>query len=155
MKRIIKQIRNLEKIEKELVDNYAGIITLQLIDEKFEQLSTPFLYKDKNIFLFFTHNDELYDDIQFESLVSFTILRNVKVRKTKKADFNPTYHFCATKISGSIRKVDDPRMIEELKKSYAQKYSAKTNKAELDFKVIEKIVVIDTEEINAIEEIGG
>ena len=46
-------------------------------------------------------------------------------------------------------------MIEELKKSYAQKYSAKTNKAELDFKVIEKIVVIDTEEINAIEEIGG
>ena len=71
--------------------NYKAdqIITLQLIDEKFEQLSTPFLYKDKNIFLFFTHNDELYDDIQFESLVSFTILRNVKDRKTKKADFNP------------------------------------------------------------------
>ena len=46
-------------------------------------------------------------------------------------------------------------MIEELKKSYAEKYSGKTDKSELDFNVIENIAVIDTEEINAIEEIGG
>ncbi|MGA8265944.1 MAG: hypothetical protein WB779_15985 [Ignavibacteriaceae bacterium] len=155
MKRIIKQIRNIEKIEKELVENYAGIIALQLEDDKFEQLSTPFLYKDKNVFLFFTHNDELYEDIQFDSFVSFTILKNVKVKKTRKPDFIPTYHFCATKISGLIRKVDDPKAIEELKKSYAEKYSVKTDKSELDLKVIENIAVIDTEEINAIEEIGG
>jgi hypothetical protein len=155
MKRIIKQIRNIEKIEKELVENYVGIIALQLEDDKFEQLSTPFLYKDKNVFLFFTHNDELYEDIQFDSFVSFTILRNEKVKRTKKADFISTYHFCATKISGLIRKVDDPKTIEELKKSYAEKYSVKSEKSELDLKVIENIAVIDTEEINAIEEFGG
>jgi len=155
MKRIIKQIRNIDKIEKELVDNYAGVISLQLVDDKSEQLSMPFLYKDKNIFLFFNHNDDLYKDIQFDSFVSFTILRNLKVRKTKRADFNPTYHFCATKIAGSIRQVEDHKMIEELKKSYAEKYSGRTDKSELDFNVIENIAVIDTEEINAIEEIGG
>ena len=155
MKRIIKQIRNIDKIEKELLENYAGVIYLQLVDDKIEQLSTPFLYKDKNVFLFFADNDELYEDIQFDSFVSFTILRNMKVRKTKKADFNPTYHFYATKISGSIRKVEDSRAIEELKKSYAEKYSGKTDKSDLDFNVMKNVAVIDTEEINAIEEIGG
>lgn len=155
MKRIIKQVRNIDKIEKELVDNYAGVIALNLTDERFEQLSMPFLYKDKNIFLFFSHDDELYEDIQFDSYVSFTILRIVKGRRTKKKDFVPSYHFCATKISGSIRKIEDSRTIEELKIAYAKKYSTKANKNELNFTAIEKIVVIDTEEINAIEEIGG
>lgn len=155
MRRIIKQIRNIEKIEKELVENYAGVIALNLTEDRTEQLPTPFLYKDKNVFLFFTHNDELYEDIQFDTLVSFTIVRNVRVRKINKADFIPSYHFYATKISGTIRNIDDPKTIEELKKSYAEKYSWKTDKNKLDFKVIEKIAVIDTEEINAVEEIGG
>lgn len=155
MKRIIKQFRNIEKIEKELINNYAGVIAFQLTDEKFEQLSIPFLYKDKNIYLFFAHDDELYNDIHFDSYVSFTILRNITIRKTKNADFTPSYHFCATKISGLIRKVEDHKTIEELKKSYAEKYSWKTDKNKLDFKVIEKIAIIDTEEINVIEEIGG
>lgn len=155
MKRTIKQVRNIEKIEKELKNNYVGTLALQVDDDKFEQISAPFLYKDKNIFLFFIHNDELYNDIQFDTSVSFTILRTVKLRKTKKAGFNPTYHFYSTKISGLIRKVDDPRTIDELRKSYAEKYSARSNKNAIDFKMVEKIAVIDTEEINAIEEIGG
>ncbi len=155
MNRIIKQIRDIKKIENELTENSAGVVVLHLGEEKYEQISTPFLYKDKNIFLFFNNNDELYDDIQFDTFVSFTILRNLTVKKAKKTGFNPSYHFCATRISGSIRQVDDPKTIEELKKSYAEKYSGKSNKSELDFKVIEKIAVIDTEEINAIEEIGG
>ena len=155
MKRIIKQIRNIEKIEKELLENYAGVIYLQLVDDKSEQLSIPFLYKDKNVFLFFAENDELYEDIQFDSFVSFTTLRNMKVRKTKKADFNPTYRFCTVRISGSIRKIDDTKTIQELRKSYAEKYSGRTDKTDLDFNVIKNVVVIDTEEINAIEEIGG
>ena len=47
------------------------------------------------------------------------------------------------------------KFIEELKKSYANKYSAKTDKRNLDFNIIDRVVVIDTEEINSIEEIGG
>jgi hypothetical protein len=155
MKRIITQIRNLDKIEKELINNYAGVIALQLGEERFLQIPTPYLYKDKNIFLFFTHNDEIYDEIQYDSNVAFTIVRNIKVNKKRKDDPSHSYHFCATKISGIIRKVDDTKLIEELKKSYAEKYSAKTNKNNLDFSIIDKVVVIDTEEINSIEEIGG
>jgi hypothetical protein len=155
MKRIITQIRNLDKIEKELKENYAGVIALQLGEERFMQIPTPYLYKDKNIFLFFTHNDEIYDEIQYDSNVVFTIVRNIKVNKKRKNDPTHSYHFFATKISGIIRKVDDTKLIEELKKSYAEKYSAKTNKNNLDFSVIDKVVVIDTEEINSIEEIGG
>lgn len=155
MNRIVKQIRDIKKIEKELKENLAGVMALHLGEDKYEQIAMPFLYKDKNIFLFFNRNDELYEDILFDSHVSFTIVKNVKVRKTKKDGFIPSYHFCATKISGLIRKIDDPKSIEELKKSYAEKYSGQTNKNELDFKIIEKIAVIDTEEINATEEIGG
>jgi hypothetical protein len=155
MKRIITQIRNLEKIEKELENNYAGVIALQLGEERFVQIPTPYLYKDKNIFLFFTHNDEIYDEIQYDSNVAFTIVRNIKINNKRKNDPIHSYHFCATKISGIIRKVDDTKLIDELKKSYAEKYSAKTNKNNLDFSVIDKVVVIDTEEINSIEEIGG
>jgi nitroimidazol reductase NimA-like FMN-containing flavoprotein (pyridoxamine 5'-phosphate oxidase superfamily) len=155
MKRIITQIRNIDRIEKELINNYAGVIALQLRGENFMQIPTPYLYKDKNIYLFFTHNDEIYDEIQFDSNVVFTILRNIKVNKNSKNDSKSSYHFCATKISGAIRKVDDLKFVDELKKSYADKYSAKLNKKGLDFKVIDKVVVIDTEEINSVEEIGG
>ena len=155
MKRIITQIKNIERIEKELKNNYAGVIALQLDGERFMQIPTPYLYKDKNIYLFFTHNDEIYDEIQFDSNVAFTIVRDIKVNKNRKNDPSASYHFCATKISGIIRKVDDMKFIEELKKSYANKYSAKTDKRNLDFNIIDKVVVIDTEEINSIEEIGG
>jgi hypothetical protein len=155
MKRIITQIRNIDRIEKELKNNYAGVIALQLDEEKFVQIPTPYLYKDKNIFLFFTHNDEIYDEIQFDSNVVFTIVRNIKINKNRKNDPTASYHFCATKISGIIRKVEDTKFMEELKKSYADKYSAKTDKSSLDFHVIDKVVVIDTEEINSVEEIGG
>lgn len=155
MKRIITQIKNIERIEKELNNNYAGVIALQLGEERFVQIPTPYLYKDKNVFLFFTHNDEIYDQIQFDSNVAFTIVRDIKVNKKRKNDPTASYHFCATKISGIVRKVDDMKFMEELKKSYADKYSAKTDKRNLDFKVIDKVVVIDTEEINSIEEIGG
>ena len=155
MKRIITQIKNIERIEKELNNNYAGVIALQLGEERFVQIPTPYLYKDKNVFLFFTHNDEIYDQIQFDSNVAFTIVRDIKVNKKRKNDPTASYHFCATKISGIVRKVDDMKFVEELKKSYADKYSAKTDKRNLDFKVIDKVVVIDTEEINSIEEIGG
>lgn len=155
MKRIITQIKNIERIEKELNNNYAGVIALQLGEERFVQIPTPYLYKDKNVFLFFTHNDEIYDQIQFDSNVAFTIVRDIKVNKKRKNDPTASYHFCATKISGIVRKVDDMKFVEELKKSYADKYSAKTDKKNLDFKVIDKVVVIDTEEINSIEEIGG
>jgi nitroimidazol reductase NimA-like FMN-containing flavoprotein (pyridoxamine 5'-phosphate oxidase superfamily) len=155
MKRIITQIKNIERIEKELKNNYAGVIALQLDEERFMQIPTPYLYKDKNIYLFFTHNDEIYDEIQFDSNVAFTIVRDIKVNKNRKNDPSASYHFCATKISGIIRKVDDMKFMEELKKSYANKYSAKTDKRNLDFNIIDKVVVIDTEEINSIEEIGG
>ena len=155
MKRIITQIKNIERIEKELKNNYAGVIALQLDEERFMQIPTPYLYKDKNIYLFFTHNDEIYDEIQFDSNVAFTIVRDIKVNKNRKNDPTASYHFCATKISGIIRKVDDMKFIEELKKSYAIKYSAKTDKRNLDSNIIDRVVVIDTEEINSIEEIGG
>ena len=155
MKRIITQIKNIERIEKELNNNYAGVIALQLGEERFVQIPTPYLYKDKNVFLFFTHNDEIYDQIQFDSNVAFTIVRDIEINKKRKNDHTASYHFCATKISGIVRKVDDMKFVEELKKSYVDKYSAKTDKRNLDFKVIDKVVVIDTEEINSIEEIGG
>ncbi len=165
MNRVIKQIRDLEVIEKELVGNKGGVIALRVEDDKLVQIPTPFLYKDKNIFIFFNGEDELYENIQFNTNVTFTIIREEKVRKSKKAAFNPSYSFFATTVSGVIKKIEDAKIIEELKLSYAAKYSTKPARpesgqggesgSELDFTAISTAVMIDTEEIKAIEETGG
>ncbi len=155
MNRVIKQIRDLEVIEKELAENKGGVIALRAEDDKLVQVPTPFLYKDKNVFIFFNGEDEVYENIQFDTTVTFTIIREEKIRKSKKTGFNPSYSFLATTVSGIIRKIDEAKTIEELKQSYAAKYSTKETGSELDFTVISKAVMIDTEEIKAIEETGG
>ena len=49
MKRIINQIRNIEKIEKELKNNYAGILALQLGDSYIKiKIFFYFLFMTRN-----------------------------------------------------------------------------------------------------------
>lgn len=154
MNRIIKQVRDLDVIEKELDSIDAGVLAVQCEDEALLQLPTTFLYKDKNLYIFF-EEDETYDSIIFNTGVSFTILKEEKLRKSKKTGYTPTYKYFSISISGIIKKVEDLKIIEELKKAYAKKYSGKKEGAELDFTTINKVTMIDSEEIKAIEESGG
>ncbi len=152
MKKIIKQIRDIEIIEKELNASSSGIVALILNNDKLTQFVTPYLYLNKNIYIFFDDENELFQNLHFDSNVSFTIVKNEKVKKSK--NFTPTYGFLTINILGKMKIVDDQKIIEEVKQHYLLKYK-KNLDGVFDLSILKKIVIIDTEEIHAVEEIGG
>ena len=152
MQKNIQQIRNIEVIEKELNTCPVGVLAL-IVEEKIVQVATTFLYLDKNIYIFLDDNSELYQSIHFESNASFILIKNEKVRKHSKADYSPSYHSIAIKISGNIRKVEEQKVIDEVQSGYLNKYS-KDNLID-ETGVPGKAIIIDTEEIQALEESGG
>ena len=153
MHKIINQIRNLDLIEKELNSNATGILALNVDEDKIIQIATAYLYLDKNVYIFFAENDELYAKIKFESNVSFTILKTEKAKKSPKVDFTPSYHIFSISISGLLKKVDEQKTIDDLGKNYLKKYSDKQEGRSSE--KLSKLVLIDSREIQAIEEIGG
>jgi general stress protein 26 len=153
MQKTILQIRDIEVIEKELVNNPIGVLALGLKDEKITQQAITFLYQDKNIYFFFKDNDEEFEDIKLESHVSFTIIKNDKIKKTAKTDFNPLYNILSITITGLIKVVDDSKLTGSLLENYVSKYSKEVEKERKPG--LTKVVFIDTEEIQAYEETGG
>lgn len=153
MQKIISQIRDIELIEKELMNNPIGVLALSLKDEKIAQEAITFLYQDKNVYFFFKENDEEFEDINMESNVSFTIIKYDKIKKAVKADFVPIYNITSIAITGLIKLVEDPKLAGLLVENYRNKYS-KEVKGEEETKLT-RVVFIDTEEIQAYDEIGG
>jgi len=153
MQKIISQIRDIVVIEKELVNNPIGILALNLKDEKITQLAITFLYQDKNVYFFFKDNDEEFEHIKLDCKVSFTIVKNDKIKKAQKADFTPLYNILSVSVSGLIKVVDDPKLVDTLRENYIKKYSKVVEKDESP--KLSKVVFIDTEEIQAYEETGG
>lgn len=155
MKRESTQIRDLELMESELASTKAGILAVHCVDDKIVQLPMTFCYKDKNIFLFFEDDNDLFESIQFNTNVTFTIIKDRKVRSSKKSEFKANYKFLSISISGIIKKIEDSKLTEDLKNFYAEKYSGNKIIKEPDFSSINRVVLIDTEEIKAFEETGG
>ena len=154
MHKIVNQIRDLELIEKELSSNPVGVLALLLDSEKVVQIATTFIYQDKNIFIFLDDDDELYDKIQFDTNVTFTILKYGKLKKTKDMEFEPTYDLFSISLAGIIKKIDEIKLFEELQKKYVAKYKKNTD-GEIDLSILNRVVIIDSEEIQAFEETGG
>jgi general stress protein 26 len=153
MRKIVSQIRDIVLIENELVNNASGVLALNLKDDKITQLATTFFYQDKNVYFFFKDNDEEFEDIKFETDANFIIVKNDKIKKTQKSDFNPTYNIFSISVSGLIKEVDDPKVADVLRKSYFEKYSKPDEKEKASR--FNKVVFIDTEEIQAYRETGG
>ncbi len=154
MRKDIVQIRDIELIEKELQTSMAGVLAVNLTNEKLIQLVTPYIYKDKNIFVFFNDENEIATSIHLDSIVSFSVLRFGKIKKPKSMDYEPTYNVFSITVRGAVRKVDDQKLAEELRQGYIQKYK-KNDNDNIDFSVLENIIIIDSEEIQALEETGG
>lgn len=154
MKRKIIQIRKMEVIEKELNTNHAGILAVVVDNEKVIQFPTTFIYLDKNIYIFFDNENELLQNIQFGTKVLFTILKSDKIVKEKELDFEPTYSMMYVSISGLIKRIDELKTITELQNTYLKKYKKKFSD-KVDLTYLTNVVMIDTEEIQAFEEIGG
>ncbi len=154
MHKVVTPIKNLETIEKELIESQVGVAGLLLTNEKMVQLATPFLYQDKNIYVFFNSENELYDKIHFDLDASFTILKAGKAKKAKGMKYEPTYNFLSISIRGKIKSINDQKQLDDLRQGYLKKYK-KTLEGNFDFSALHNVVIIDSEEIQAFDETGG
>ena len=67
--------------------------------------------------------------------------------------FVPIYNIISITITGLIKIVDDSKLVNTLIGNYRNKYSKESEKEKETN--LSKVVFIDTEEIQAYEEIGG
>jgi nitroimidazol reductase NimA-like FMN-containing flavoprotein (pyridoxamine 5'-phosphate oxidase superfamily) len=155
MQRVINQIRDLELIESELKNTSVGVLALYIDDEKTIQYPTTFLYLDKNIYIFFRNDDELYKSIKYNSSASFTIIRQEKIKRGKKLEFTPTYQMFSITLNGLVRKVDEEKTMNNLRLEYLAKYSKKSDAVRKNISALASAIIMDSDEIHAQEEIGG
>jgi len=155
MQCITNQIRDLELIETELKSSMMGVLALYTDDEKTIQYPTTFLYRDKNIYIFFKNDDEIYESITYNSSASFTIIKQEKVKRTKKLDFMPSYQMFSITLNGLVRKVDEEKTMNNLRSEYLAKYSKKSDTVRKNISALACAIIMDSDEIHAQEEIGG
>ena len=144
MKKVF-QIRDLELIEKELSENFVGVLAVTLKNEKVVQTATTFLYMDKNIYIFFSNESEVYENINLDINGSFIILKN---ESSEIKNISSKYRLMSISISGAVKKVDELKLLDEIKKNYAKKYP-EDNETSLS---LNKALIIDTDEILAFDE---
>ncbi len=139
------QIRDLELIEKELNVNYVGVLAVTLKNEKVVQTATTFLYLDKNIYVFFNNESEIYEDINLDFNGSFIILKNETLNDQPAVI---KFRLMSISISGAVKKVEDLKLLDEIKKNYAKKYPDDSE----NLLSLNKALIIDTDEILAFDE---
>lgn len=143
MKSKVIQVRDLEIIEKELNSAKIGVLACTDDKENVGQLVVPYLYSNKNIYFIIENEDDL-NGILFEHKASFVIFRSMN----SDSNFSDEKYF-EVKCSGALKKVEEQRVIDEVIRTYAFKYSdgKEDNTASSDV----KLIMIDTEEIQAAE----
>ncbi len=150
MHRKISYIRDLETIEKELHDSSGGILAFNIDGEKAMQYTTTFLYLDKNVYFFLDKDDEVYEKIKYNSPVSFTIIKDERLKKNRSKE--DSYYLFSATVIGSIKLVDEKKTFDDIKEKYLSKYSLKKeNESKTSPK---ELIMIDSEEIQAAEEEG-
>ena len=151
MHRKITLVRDLDIIEKELHNTSGGVLAFNVDGENAVQYTTTFLYLDKNIYFFLEKDDEIYEKIRFNDSVSFTILKDERSRKSRTRDEG--YYIFSAAVLGLIKIVDEKKTIDDIRNKYLSKYSLKKS-GESKSSHSKELVMIDSEEIQAIEEEG-
>jgi hypothetical protein len=147
MRKKIVPLRDIEIIESELKKNKLGIFSYLDLSEKVSQVVSTFIYADKNIYLFVDEKDEVIEKILFEKNVSFTIFRGESSRN-KKEEISQ-FRYVQIKCSGIIKKVDENKIVDDVKNLYTEKYSISDTNDK--FSDEDHLFIIDTDEIQAAE----
>lgn len=155
MKSTILQIRDIEKIEKELSANKVGLLGFVDKEETLNQLVYPYLYANKNIYIFFEESDEVYSNFIFEGPVKFTIYKAENQKKNNLQENQLFYKFFQITFRGNLRQESEKKLIDELYKQYLQKYNFNESKLSEGYLDNLKLVFLDTEEIDATEVTGA
>lgn len=151
MKKQITQIRDIEEIEKHLIQAQSGVLCIHLANEKLMQLACNFIYLDKNIYTYLDSTDENYEHVKYGSAGSFSVSSSEKLTDKIK-EF--TYILSYITINGDIKEVDDSKLKDQVAELYRLKYSPSIKAAEYEISENFRPVILDTNEIKALIEEG-
>jgi len=151
MKKQITQIRDIEEIEKHLIQAQSGVICIHLANEKLMQFACNFIYLDKNIYTYLDSTDENYEHVKYGSAGSFSVSSSEKLTGKIK-EF--TYILSYITINGEIKEVDDSKLKDQIAELYGLKYSPSIKADEYEIMENLKPVILDTNEIKALIEEG-
>ncbi len=154
MKKRVKQLRDINKIETELFNSTFGVCVVCLEEGSFRQFGTTFLYKDKNLYMLVDDKD-FYNSILSESSAVFTLIKKKKNHYLKSINAKTSYNILAISLKGMVKKIEDEKIASELYTFYMDKYSTENFTLESNDEKEKNIIKIDTEEIQAFEEMGG
>ncbi|HVO73100.1 MAG TPA: hypothetical protein VMT35_03690 [Ignavibacteriaceae bacterium] len=154
MNKTITHIRDLDLIEKELNSAKAGTFAF-FADEKICQTAAAYVYMNKNIYIFLNENEEIHFNIKLSSETSFTVLKYEKKKSSRRVDSIPFYSIFSVSLKGTAKNVTDQKLIDEVTGFYMQKYGINPEPQASEIPPAVKIILIDTQEIQAFEEIGG
>ena len=153
MNKKIKAIRDLSLVEKELSSAQGGVISITLQKDSFAQFATIFVYQNKNIF-FYLENEELLRTIKLDSPAKFTILNDKNVTKELIEKKEPLYRLFSIVVTGVVREVEEKKTIRDIDQSFIEKYSGKLLLSEKETQTKGKLLVVDSEELLAYDELG-
>ena len=153
MNKKIKVIRDLSLVEKELSSAQGGVISITLQKDSFAQFATIFVYQNKNIF-FYLENEELLRTIKLDSPAKFTILNDKNVTKELIEKKEPLYRLFSIVVTGIVREVEEKKTIRDIDQSFIEKYSGKLLLSEKETQTKGKLLVVDSEELLAYDELG-
>ena len=148
-----KIIRDIKIIEKALNSISSGVILLPL-DEDVEQIAANFVYHDKNIYMYI-QDRELFNKLKFNTGTTFTAIKDSASSKKSDKNNESIYSLFYITVNGIINKVTEKRLKNIIRQSFIQKYSGQLIDSESKSKSMSRLVILDTEEMIATEEIGS
>jgi hypothetical protein len=151
MKKQTIQIRDIEEIEKQLIQAPSGVLCIHLANEKLMQIACNFVYLDKNIYTYLDSTDENYVHVKYGSAGSFSVSSSEKL-SGKLKEF--TYRLSYITINGEIKDVDDNKLKDQIAELYRLKYSSLIKADEYEISENLKPVILDSNEIKALIEEG-
>jgi len=146
-------IRDLSLVEKELSSAQGGVVSVSLRKDTFAQFATNFVYQNKNIF-FYLDNEELLRTIKFDAMAKFTILKDKNVTNELIEKKDPLFRLFSIVVTGVIREAEEQKTIKDIAQSFIEKYSGKLILSEKETKTKGKLLIVDSEELLAFDEIG-
>lgn len=151
MNKKITLVRDINEIEKQIQETGTGVVCIHLDNEKLMQFACNFIYLDKNVFLYLDKTDEDFEHIKYGAAGSFSVFKTEKISVKSK---NITYKLTYITVNGEIKDIDDPKLADQVKELYRQKYSPSLKAEEYKINENLKSVILDTKEIKALIEEG-
>jgi hypothetical protein len=86
--------------------------------------------------------------------VKFTILNDKNVTKELIEKNDPLYRLFSIVVTGVVREVEEKKTMRDIDQSFIEKYSGKLLLSEKETQTKGKLLVVDSEELLAYDELG-